>query len=643
MFKYLIPLVISICASLALTPLVRALALRLGAIDQPEGRKIHTVPMPRLGGVSIVLSLGLAILVSVGLKELTGGVVPLNREAWIPMALGGTVVFLIGVWDDFRPIPAWLKFLSQVAAAGVAIWFGIRIEHVSFLGGGPYDLGILTVPITLLWIVGVTNAFNLVDGLDGLATGLALIAAGTIAAIFLLGGDAPDALFLVILFGVLAGFLLYNFNPATIFLGDSGSLVIGFIFAIIAVTGSQKQATTLAALIPLLVLGLPITDTLLSMVRRFVGSLSLVQPYKAPLKERIRCVRQMFKADQKHIHHRLLAKGLSHRNAVLVLYTFALGLSLLAFLSVLAQYRNAGIILITVGLATGIGLGKLGYKELPFLRAGALLRWCEQFTFHQYFFLGFIDIVLITAAYWGAFVLKHEFTWTGEVKEWYLGSFPMVMLIQMGVFFAFGLYRGVWRAMGIGDLIRIGTAVGAGVALSYIVAVISMPPGNGTFTFFCIDFLLFGMLAAGVRSTYRVLHYVQQRQQTSGKQVLIYGAGHSGQLLLHKLLQNINPRLRPVGFIDDEPTLWGRTVNRMPVLGPGNDLASFLENSPVAALLISSSKIDSNRLNMVIRLCRERQIQVLRCNLLHFEPMGADGGVSTVRDRKSGHRSTLED
>lgn len=231
-------------------------------------------------------------------------------------------------------------------------------------------------------------------------------------------------------------------------------------------------------------------------------------------------------------------------------------------------------------------------------------------------------------------MLKHEFTWTGEVKEWYLGSFPVVMLIQIGVFFAFGLYRGIWRAMGIGDLIRIGSAVGTSVALSYIAAVVSTPPGSAIYSFFFIDFLLLGTLVIGTRSGYRILNYLQQREQVNGRGALIYGAGHGGQRVLRELFQNTALKLWPIGFIDDEPTLWDRTVNRVPVLGSGNDLTSLLENRGVSALIVSSDKINGDRLYKVIRLCRERQIAVLRCSL-HMEPL-ADGDASSVGDVQFG-------
>lgn len=176
------------------------------------------------------------------------------------------------------------------------------MKSLSFYGTGAFELGVLAVPLTFLWIVGITNAFNLIDGLDGLAAGLASIAAGTCATIFLLRGDAQDAMLLLMLLGSLIGFLRYNFNPAKIFLDDSGSLFIGYVLAVTAITGSQKGATALAVVVPLLVFGLPILDTLLSMVRRFIAGLRIIQPYEAPLRQWIIAAKRIFEADQQHIH-----------------------------------------------------------------------------------------------------------------------------------------------------------------------------------------------------------------------------------------------------------------------------------------------------------------------------------------------------
>lgn len=614
MLKYLLLFFTSFCASLALTPAVRLLALGIGAVDKPGERKIHSEPMPRFGGVSVVLSAVLAFGIAAALGGLGDLFLPVDFAAWLPVLLGGAIVFLGGVWDDIRPLSAGTKVLFQTAAALTAIGLGVRIEQLYFFGTGTWELGGLAIPVTFLWIVGITNAFNLVDGLDGLAVGLASIAAGTCAAIFLLRGDAQNAMLLVILMGALLGFLHYNFNPARIFLGDSGSLTIGYVLGVAAISSSQKGATALAVVVPLLVFGLPIMDTLLAMGRRFVGGLKMLQPYKAPLKHSILAVKRMFQADQAHIHHRLLAIGFSHRNAVLVLYAVALGLSCMALLSVMAQYRNAGIILISIGLATYIGIRKLGYEEISFLRTGTLLRWYEQLAFNRLFFLGFLDMVLIAMAFWGSFILKYEWHWTSEMKEWYLSTFPLVLVIQLVVFTLFGLYRGVWRAASIADLIPVVFAVSSGAALSYAVVQVSIPP-QGTLAFFWIDLLLLGSLMAGSRNVYRILDHIWHREREARAGALIYGAGRGGQLVLRELLQNSNIGLWPLGFLDDAPSLQDRSVNRVPVLGDSQDLTAILQTYPVASLIVSSDKIQKERLGHVLTVCKQCRVSVFQGRL----------------------------
>jgi UDP-GlcNAc:undecaprenyl-phosphate/decaprenyl-phosphate GlcNAc-1-phosphate transferase len=622
MLKYVVLALVSFGASLVLTRLVRGFALRIGVVDQPGVRKVHAVPVPRLGGVSIFLSISLAIVASFGLEYLSGDSIPMDRKAWTPILCGTTVMFLIGVWDDLRSLPAWFKFLFQALAAGGFIWFGIYLEPISSLQRGPlhFDLGLLAIPVTFLWIIGITNAFNLVDGLDGLAAGLGIIAAGTSATIFIMRGDTSDALLLVILIGALVGFLFYNFNPATIFLGDSGSLVIGYVLAVTAVAGSQRQATALAVLIPLLVFGLPIVDTLLSMLRRFVAGMKLVQPYKDPIKSKLRSINKIFEPDRSHIHHRLLALGFSQRNAVLLLYGLSLCLSLLVLLAVFAHYRNAGIILVTVALATYIGIHKLGYEEATLIRAGTLLRWYESLAFDRRFFLGFVDIVIIAAAYWGAFVLKYNLEWTSAQKEWYLGTFPIVLLVQLLIFFVFKLYQGVWRAIGIGDLIQIGLATVTGASLSYIAAMINPPPANGTLALFSIYLLLLGTIVMASRSAFRILNHIGRTGNSGYRKALIYGAGHRGQIIVRELANNSDLKLQPVGFIDDDPTLTGRSVDRLPIVGSDNDLVSVIARHQIAALIISSNTVSNTRLQLVMQLCEERKIAVLRCSL-NIEPV----------------------
>ena len=312
-------LLVAAAASLVLTPMVRALAHRIGAVDAPGVRKVHASAVPRLGGVAVGAAGLVGLSAAVALQHATG-LGPGNPAggAAAPLIAGGSVVFAVGVRDDIRGLTPLAKLAGISVAALIVIASGVAIERVT-LFEQTYRLGWLAWPTTFAWIVGVTNAFNLIDGLDGLATGLAVIAATACSLVLLLRGDAQNAIVLVSLVGAGIGFLPYNFNPATIFLGDCGSLLFGFVLAVTAITGYQKGATALAVGAPLLALALPILDVVGSIARRVAGR------------------RPIFAPDQRHIHHWLLQLGLSHRSAVLVLYACAIALASLAVAT--ADYR----------------------------------------------------------------------------------------------------------------------------------------------------------------------------------------------------------------------------------------------------------------------------------------------------------------
>ena len=620
MLTYLLLFLIASSLSWTLSPAIRRTAFHIGAVDFPGERKIHAVPTPRIGGMVIALSIAVTFLAAFGLAHLAPSSFALDLTHWWPILAGGGIVFLGGVYDDIRPLPVYGKFLFQAAGALMAIALGVRIDHVSLFGGEVVELGMLTLPLTFLWIVGMTNAFNLADGLDGLAVGLGSIAAGTCAALFLLRGDTQDAIMLIVILGALLGFLPHNFNPARMYLGDSGSLLIGYVLAVTAILGTQKTATALAVFVPLLVLGLPIIDTLFSMLRRFKASPGSTGQRKNPPASWTRAFTRMFEADRGHFHHRLMAMGFSHRNTVLALYAVALGLSFFALLSVLAEYRNAGIIIFAAILATAIGIGRLGYQDVDLLQVGRLLRWYDTCAFDRRFFLGFLDLFLITSAYWATFLLKfYDARLTDELTGWYVNSFSTVLIVQFLCFYLFGLYRGVWRAMGVGDLIKVAVASSAAVAMSYSLVMIGHPP-VGTISFFVIDLLLLGLFAGSIRSVYRVLDFLHQRSAGHEGTALIYGAGRGGQLVLRELMQNAMLGMRPIGFIDDDPKLRNCTVGGISVLGTSQDVPAILDSHLVTRVLVSSKTIEGDRFREVIQACKERGVIILVTGL-EFHPV----------------------
>ncbi|MFZ5641830.1 MAG: glycosyltransferase family 4 protein [Bacillota bacterium] len=317
--------------SLLATPLVSKLAFKLGAVDRPDNRKVHSRLMPRLGGLAIYLGFTVTVLFTADL----------TRPPMIGLLLGGSIIVLLGILDDIRDISPRMKLLGQIVAAAVAVSLGIRVDFITNPFGGTIPLewqGIpFGIPLTILWIVGITNALNLIDGLDGLAGGLSAIAALTLAVIGWREGALVIVLPALVLAASTIGFLRYNFYPARIFMGDSGSMFLGFILACLSVIGLIKTATVVSVFIPILILGIPIFDTLFAIIRRYFNN----QP--------------IFKADKEHLHHRLLEIGLSHRQTVLVIY----GVNMLLGASAiwLTAMATDQAVLISIGLILAIFFG----------------------------------------------------------------------------------------------------------------------------------------------------------------------------------------------------------------------------------------------------------------------------------------------
>jgi UDP-GlcNAc:undecaprenyl-phosphate GlcNAc-1-phosphate transferase len=338
----------SFLLSLLLTPFVRNYSIRRGWVDAPDAaRKIHRAPIPRTGGVAVVF----AYLLSYGLLLLSGfkGSTVLDLEMVQRLAPAVAIIFAVGLIDDLRGMTAWQKLAGQLLAAGVAFGSGVQMHAI----GGWALPGWLELPATLFWMVLVTNAVNLIDGMDGLATGVALFATLTILTAGLQTNNLPLAMAVVPLAGALLGFLRYNFNPATVFLGDCGSLTIGFLLACFGIFWSQKSATILGVTSPLLALAIPLLDSGLAVARRFLRR----QP--------------IFGADRGHVHHRLLDRGLTVRQAALLLYGVSLVFAILSLVSSVVHDSYAGVILVLFGSVTWIGVQSLGYVEINM--AGRLL------------------------------------------------------------------------------------------------------------------------------------------------------------------------------------------------------------------------------------------------------------------------------
>ncbi len=339
---------LALAVALALTPVVRSLARRLGALDDPTRteRKIHGKAIPRLGGLAIAAAFYAPLVGLLLVDSEVGRRFSADSDKVLGLFVGGLAIVGLGVYDDIKGANAPKKLAVQFGVAALLYLLGFRISQISIPLGFTLDLGYLDLPVTLLWIAGVINAFNLIDGLDGLASGIAFFAAATTLVVAALNDNVVMTLFMATTAGAVLGFLFYNFNPASIFMGDTGSMFLGFVMAVTSVQTSTKSGATVAMLAPVLALGIPIMDTLLAMARRFLRG------------------RPMFQADRGHIHHRLLMAGLSHRNAVLTLYVMSLLLGLAAIAVTVSRGPEVALVLVATVVAVAIFMRALGYLKL---------------------------------------------------------------------------------------------------------------------------------------------------------------------------------------------------------------------------------------------------------------------------------------
>jgi len=341
-------------SALIITPLVRRLCQRFKFLDVPtDGRRVHKSAVPRLGGIAIfasfILTLSTLPLVS---NLLTDSLRPHTSQLFI-ILIPATLVLLLGVYDDLRGANAAIKFLGLGLIASLFYAMGGRIEvlAIPFVGAIHFH-PVIGFFMTVFWLVGISNAFNLIDGIDGLAPGAALFSSLVILVVSLAGENPLMVVVALVLCGSLAGFLRYNFNPASIFLGDSGALFVGFLLASLSVLGAQKATTAVAVITPILAFGLPVVDTGMTLARRLISG------------------RPLFQGDGEHIHHMLLARGWSQRRVVIILYAVCAVFGLLAALSTKTSSPVTGLVLFVIAVAVIIAVGHLRYHEVDELRAG---------------------------------------------------------------------------------------------------------------------------------------------------------------------------------------------------------------------------------------------------------------------------------
>jgi UDP-GlcNAc:undecaprenyl-phosphate GlcNAc-1-phosphate transferase len=573
-------------AALSVSAVVLWALLRTGIGERlvavPSGERWHDRPTPTFGGVGIYAGLAAGVGIAVA-----SGVVEASSEL-AGIAAGASLLFVAGVVDDVRSLSPVLKLGAQFGAAGIAVASGLTVELVAN--------DVLATLIALVWLVGITNAFNLLDNMDGLAATLAAIACGYFA-IAAATGDPVNELVLVVALGLGAaclGFLPFNLRPgrkATVFMGDSGSQVIGFTLAALALASSWTVAGTTAAtvLLPLLVLAIPILDTTLVTVVRLI--------------ER----RPVTKGGKDHTSHRLVYYGLSEGKAValLALIAIALGATAVAY-NILDEARITAIgVLITFAILVQFASFLSDLEERQRSGAPAEEPSLLQALFSQPRRL--LEILLDFALICASFLVAYLLVVGGKGGEWQRGTFlaalPILLALRFLAFTAFGVYRRVWRFAGPADLaaIAIGCVLSGAAALGVLVAI--RPLDDFPWQVFVLDAVLCSVLIAGSRLAFRTAALMHARRSSDVRtRVLVVGAGRFGRSLARELQET--PGTRVVGFLDDNPAVRRRRVRGVTVLGGTHEIERALQRTRPDEVLITIPDAPAERLDRVVEAAR---------------------------------------
>lgn len=565
-----------------LTPAVRNLAGRLGVVARPKADRWHREPVPLLGGVAIFGSFAIVTGLFTG-------------QALLALLVCSAAVFLLGLFDDLWHVNAATKIVGQIAVSGALI----------HLVPGWHLTGWIVVDylIALLWLVGITNAFNLLDNVDGLSAGVALLAAVFYLPALWHADAAPVFVAVAAFAGACAAFLIFNFQPASIFMGDGGSLFLGFFLAstTLLVTPELQSRVVAVAAVPVLVLLVPIFDTtFVTLTRRLSG-------------------RRVLAGGRDHTSHRLVALGIGERRAVLLLYmltalggSIALGMqhlgtrqSIIAIAGYAIVLAGLGVLLGHVHVTPGDADAPLADQPLP-----------GEITARNRIVEVLLDVALIGLAYYAAFAIRFQGEEFSRFLPYFAASFPVVVGCQLAGLWVSGKYRQIWRSFGSAELVTILKGVAFGIAASVILILYLYRFIGFSRSVFVIQAGLLAVLLIGSRVMISHLDEYLLRRRHTGHPVLIYGAGRRGLMLARELLENQALGLIPVGFVDDDPAKQRLRLEGLPVVGTSETLRTLLQRWDPAQLLVSTPDIGAERLKTVHPTCSAAHVSVRR---LRFE------------------------
>src|SRR5437764_3663842 len=585
----LIPPAVSFALALMLTPLVRALARRWGFVAKPKTDRWHKNPTAMMGGVAIWLVVAGTYLV----------LVPHTPQRWVVVG-AASFLFLVGLVDDWLHIKPYQKLIGQVIGAAIVVNYVLALPWTRSLP--------VNMVITIFWLIGITNAINLLDNMDGLATGVAAIASCFLTVNFVSVNQPAEAVMMAVFTAALLGFLVYNSHPASIFMGDSGSMFIGFFLAsaaLVNVSGGRSLSLASVLAVPILVLFIPIFDTtFVTILRKLSG-------------------RAASQGGRDHTSHRLVALGMSEKRAVMLLYGLAAlsGLLAVTLRELKPDVSIALLAIFTLGLTLlGVYLaGVKGYDEEEQVRAERdrpLFAFLIDFSYKRRVFEVLLDVILIVLAYWSAYAIKFEPFSDSPAWKLFLRTLPVLVVVRLAAFLAFGVDRGIWRYTSMDDLLSFAKAVAAGSIVSMIIVLFKFRFQGFSRAVFLIDGLVMLLLLAGSRVAFRFFRQVLPSGSASvGRRVRIYGAGDAGELLLRELMNNRELSYAPVGFMDDDVNKHGKLIHGFRVFGGNGLLPKIISDHSCEQGFISRPRISEERIAEILSQCEARDIELRRLSI----------------------------
>jgi UDP-GlcNAc:undecaprenyl-phosphate GlcNAc-1-phosphate transferase len=578
---------ISFALAIALTLVVRKFAGRYNFVAKPKVDRWHKKPTAMMGGIAIYLTTVTASLFFLW---------PPSNELLVILA-GSSFLFLVGLVDDVLHIKPYQKLIGQVIGSIIVVGYGLVLPWTGSQ--------VMNICITVFWLIALTNALNLLDNMDGLSAGIAAIAALALGLVLYANGQTYELVLVSAFTGALLGFLVFNFNPASIFMGDCGSMFIGFFLAsmvLLSQFGGRSRSILAVLAVPVLTLFVPIFDTAFVTILRKIRGLPASQ------------------GGRDHTSHRLVALGLNERSAVLLLYALAVLSGGLAFLvRELSPVQSLGLVaLFSVLLALiGVYLAKVKVYESEeedlALQNRAVFGFLVNLSHKRRIFEVLLDGFLISLAYYYSYVIL--FPRFEETPDWdlFLKSLPILIVLNLLAFLVVGVYRGIWRYTSIKDVVTFAKAVALGSILSLLAILLIYRFKDFSRTLFVLDAILLMAALSGSRLAFRLFRQLLPAPvNEGGRRVLIYGAGDGGELVLRELKNNSDWKYTPVGFVDDDPFKKDKVIHGLPVFGGNGSLYEICLQNKIQDVLLSFREVDPKRLEEIREMCRSAEVNLMR-------------------------------